>query len=446
MNYSENKYKEEKEITKSSTQFKVNEYLELRLKGKDTIIYVNGERFEQCKFLLLDIPINEIKSLDEIESIDEAAEKLNHSLEPLEHERVDGVPPRVEFWGHCSNLQVWAENGYDTHLIHSNLAFPLLLKLSNVGDPLAKKVFKEEIVKRFLSGNPSVMQYLFETNYLAYLNDEEYEDMFEELELKGIKKSFITYGRRIIAFTNYDKLFLSKYNLKKNHNINNVHITDITKIKGLKNQTNLVKLDISGHGITEIKNLEKFKNLKNLNLSSNQITEINGLENLVNLKKLELSGNRITKLKGLEKLLNLEKLNLMGNGIKQIDGLENLTNLKTLNLTNNKVFKIKNLENLVNLEELYLTRNNISEIKNLEMLVNLKKLYLARNLILEIKGLDNLINLRKLSLSYNKISKIEGLDNLKKVKEIYLTGNPISKTEGYNIEQLDKNRDKLINL
>ena len=200
MNNSENNYNKKNEITRPPTQFRVNEYLELRLEGKDTIIYVNGERFDQCKFLLLDIPINEFKSLDEIESIDEAAEKLDYSLEPMDYERIDGIPPEVEFWGHCSNLQVWAENNYDTRLIHSNLAFPLLLRLKYAGDQVAERVFKEEIVKRFLSGHPSVMQYLFEENDLNFLSDDEYKVMFDELEARGIRGNFVTYGKRVIDF------------------------------------------------------------------------------------------------------------------------------------------------------------------------------------------------------------------------------------------------------
>ncbi len=52
------------------------------------------------------------------------------------------ILPIKEFWGHCSNLQAWAEYGYDTRLLHPNLAFPLLEKLATVGDPIAKKVFK----------------------------------------------------------------------------------------------------------------------------------------------------------------------------------------------------------------------------------------------------------------------------------------------------------------
>ncbi len=61
--------------------FKVNEYISLKLEEKKTNIYVKGRLFRQCKFLLLTIPVDKISSFDEIESIDEAAERLDRSLE-----------------------------------------------------------------------------------------------------------------------------------------------------------------------------------------------------------------------------------------------------------------------------------------------------------------------------------------------------------------------------
>jgi len=71
------------------------------------------------------------------------------------------------------NLQAWHENNYDTCLLHSNLAFPLLKKLSDVGDPVAKIVFKEEIIKRLRKGYDPITQYLLDNNYHAYLTREE---------------------------------------------------------------------------------------------------------------------------------------------------------------------------------------------------------------------------------------------------------------------------------
>ncbi len=133
-------------------EFKVIEYITLKMEGNKTNIYVNGELFNQCKFLLLNIPVNKISSFDEIESIDEAVERLDRSMEGRGRKNFM-IPPETEFWGHCSNLQVWAEMNYDTRILHRNLAFPLLKKLAQVGDPIAKKALKDEIAKRFLSGN-----------------------------------------------------------------------------------------------------------------------------------------------------------------------------------------------------------------------------------------------------------------------------------------------------
>ncbi len=161
------------------TIFKINDYLTLKLTYSEeedryaTIIFTGGEEFLQCKFLLMTIPVDKISTFSEIKSIDEAAEKLDGSLEPgTEHEPVKLTLEGI-FWGHCSNLQVWTEHNYDTRLLHRNIAFPLLKKLTELGDPIAKRVFKEEIAKRYASGYPSVVEYLRVEGYLDYLTDDE---------------------------------------------------------------------------------------------------------------------------------------------------------------------------------------------------------------------------------------------------------------------------------
>jgi len=60
-----------------------------------------------------------------------------------------------------------------TDIIHSNLAFPLLKKLTEVGDPMPKRVFKEEIARRYKEGNITVRTYLEKEGYLNYLNKDE---------------------------------------------------------------------------------------------------------------------------------------------------------------------------------------------------------------------------------------------------------------------------------
>jgi len=175
-------------------EFRINQYITLKLEEEfidkrenlskiRTNIYVKGEKFQQCSFLLIDIPIEKITLINEITSIDEAEEELGTSLEENnENSFRYKIHPETEFWGHCSNIQVWAENNYNTKLLHRNLAFPLLKKLTEVGDPIAKRVFQEEIAKRFASCSLTVIHFLLFENYLDYLSEEELDVMFKEFK------------------------------------------------------------------------------------------------------------------------------------------------------------------------------------------------------------------------------------------------------------------------
>ncbi len=165
-------------------EFQVNKYLSLQLENEDTIIYVGGERFRQCKYLLLNIKIDEIQSFDGVESIDEVVAKLDKSQEYSDLKTVQ-IPPETEFWGHCSNLQVWAEQNYNSKILHKSLSFPLLKRLYELNDPIAIKNFKEEIGLRFVLGISRISIYLIEENYLEYLDREELKLLLQELEKKN---------------------------------------------------------------------------------------------------------------------------------------------------------------------------------------------------------------------------------------------------------------------
>ena len=171
-------------------EFKVNKYIKLKLENGKTNIYVDGELFNQCKHILIRKTIYELKEfLENIESVDELAEYLDHSLKEIETEEID-ISAETRFWVHKSNMQVWIENNYDTRLLHSNLAFPLLKKLTECGDINAKKVFKEEIVKRIIDGNITGTMYIFFEHYIDYLNNEEFENAI--MDSKIFEKMLIT--------------------------------------------------------------------------------------------------------------------------------------------------------------------------------------------------------------------------------------------------------------
>ena len=80
-------------------EFKVNEYITLKLERNNTNIYVDGELFQQCKYLAFNIPLESIQEFDEIKSIDEMEEIDRSST----YNTLD-IRPEEEFWGHCSNI------------------------------------------------------------------------------------------------------------------------------------------------------------------------------------------------------------------------------------------------------------------------------------------------------------------------------------------------------
>lgn len=336
-------------------EFQVNNYITLKLEDGKTNIYVGGELFEQCRFLLLNIPINEISSFDEINSVDEAAANLSKKGEKRyfpwgENKISEIISPEIEFWAHSSNLQVWSEYDYDTRLIHSNLAFPLLKKLTEVGDLSAKKVFKEEIAKRLESGYWPVTEYLMRGDYTGYLSREEFLSCILEDENEI---HFLLEIEKLNDIRFYlEKELSGEYNnfTVENRNIVGLCI-DSLKIEGiLPFIVNLKSLEILFLIHCTIQNVPEsicyLQFLKKLHFFENGLEILpDCLGNLQNLEELELIGNHLSKLpKNIENLKALIKLDLGGNKFKEVPKeLESLDNLRKLRIKNNPINKNSNV-------------------------------------------------------------------------------------------------------
>jgi len=172
---------------------KINEYITLKLENGRTYIYVDGKKFIQCIRLILNIPKSDIPLYDKVDSIDEAAKLYSNHV--FQNRIIGGrmgahvpnqshkITAEQEFWGHCSNIQAWVEHNYDTRVLMSNISFPLLRELTMAGDPLARKVFKEEIALRLESGYPSVVQYLINQGYLRQFTSAEFKTILETTDL-----------------------------------------------------------------------------------------------------------------------------------------------------------------------------------------------------------------------------------------------------------------------
>jgi len=152
------------------------------LENGDTNIYIENKFFRKCNYLLLK---------QQVEKSDRSKKNRKNNI---------SLSPEVEFHEYCNILHAWVEHNYDTCLLRSNLSFPLLKKLIEIGDPLAKKVIKEEIAKRFTSKHAPTMTFLALGEYLDYLTKEEFQLITEQID------DFENY----ICFTLFD--YIKTYN------------------------------------------------------------------------------------------------------------------------------------------------------------------------------------------------------------------------------------------
>ncbi|KKK40262.1 hypothetical protein LCGC14_0505600 [marine sediment metagenome] len=412
-------------------EFKVNEYITLKLESKKANIYVKGELFEQCKFLLLNIPAEEIDSYNEIESIDEIAEKLGWT-----EDRQLGVDyeltPETEFFGHCSNLQAWVENNYDTRLLHRNLAFSLLKKLVDVGDLTAKKVFKEEISKRLASGFPSVINYLTREGYDNYLSREEYllsflnnEDGETLLDLEKILGFQFQIKEHLDDFRDVDEC--DRIEIKSNNIIGiTLSYVELTKdiIGSLKELKSLRKLIFSSTKIEMLEELfSAIKKLNELKIYCDDIKEIpKSIDMLINLEKLIITGIRSKCVpNSLWNLKSLRSLSLVGSSIMRptlqsiSSSIENLKSLKVLSLRGNELTALpESIGHLSSLKVLSLRGNELTALpESIKKLGSLERLDLGRNPLKELaETIKDLHSLKILFLDKNQADE-------KKNKEIF---------------------------
>ncbi|MHA1148807.1 MAG: hypothetical protein ACTSR8_11265 [Promethearchaeota archaeon] len=161
--------------------------------------------------LILQIPKTDVSKYEAIDSIDEASEVYKTLFQNTVMEGNDPITitPEEEFWGHCSNIQTWAESNYDTRVIDSRLAFPILKKLSKIGDLNAKIILKKEIIDRIRSSYVPVIFYLSQEGFLEFIDNfnklilEMKEKLVEIMEglivlyLKDIQKRDVIQGGEI---------------------------------------------------------------------------------------------------------------------------------------------------------------------------------------------------------------------------------------------------------
>jgi len=455
-------------------EYKIDKFLKLKLENDKTVIYINEEQFMICKKLLIDLPNKNTNSINKKElSINELAEKSK----PLFKYNIDA---KMEFWAHCSNLQAWKENNYDTALLHSSIAFPLLKRLIEVGDSVANKVFKDEIGRRFADGHLQTIKFLEEESYLNYLNNEELNTILKLLITNLINNKNIEQTLSVlnylaeIHFLNAEKflrmliknrlkngdVLLSKLLLEKNY-IYYLSYNELYKclISGdiLKkiDQYVLDKLELhsefdSGEGSGFIikgnrivgldlwgyipksfpEEILELDSLKSLRINSDYLNLLpETLSKLSSLKELYLDRNQLTTLpKSIGDLISLKILDLDCNNLLALpDSIGKLRNLKKISIVSNNLEELpESIGNIKSLESINISSNLLLKLpESFKELKNLKELYLNNNKFsIFPEVITQLKSLKRLSMKLNNILIIPNtIGNLSFLTYLNFSGN-----------------------
>ena len=225
-----------KTIVKHENSFEdvyvLNDYLKIKYEDGNTNIYVKDDYFRQCAYLLINIAKDEVEDFDEIVSIDDVENKLSHELHGRSNvtskEVIYGIDPKQEFIAHCSNMQAWVENDYNTQILHRTIAFPLLKKLVQVGDPKAKRAYKEELAHRLEANELNVVIFFLENKYLADFDEEELEIIIDNMKPgigkviiqeyaknRGLKLPYNFDAKKLALEIETDEVFLTSYERNK---------------------------------------------------------------------------------------------------------------------------------------------------------------------------------------------------------------------------------------
>ena len=180
----------------------------------------------------------------------------------------------------------------------------------------------------------------------------------------------------------------------------NIDLTEITKLKNLKNLS-LKFFEITDNVIESINKLEFIENIEF------SMCNFKTKKMLKNLKSVTIYSCTNFNLDLLKLNSSIEELEILHSGIIKIDELEKYQNLKMLNLSDCNIISIPKISKFEHLEELFLNNVeiqyyiDISNMKNLRFIsLNgskvenkkdyIKKLYEQKpNIILEFKE-DNL--------------------------------------------------------
>ncbi len=161
-------------------EFQLNQFITLQLLDYGnsvtcTNVYVNDRKFPLYDFSFKEI-LEILNENNNYFCMDQACLDL---IGTYNTKNFMGDPDTM-FWIYCHYIDAWVKSNYDWRLLRVDDAFPILEALCRAGDLKARKVFKIEILKAFLSGYLPAVYYLLSSHsydYVVFLNYFEFEDV-----------------------------------------------------------------------------------------------------------------------------------------------------------------------------------------------------------------------------------------------------------------------------
>ncbi|GJD11255.1 Centrosomal protein of 97 kDa [Galdieria sulphuraria] len=197
------------------------------------------------------------------------------------------------------------------------------------------------------------------------------------------------------------------------------------------------KLIAKGLHISRIDNLKFFSSLRGVDVSNNFLQDLSFLKDNVDVVWLNLSHNQLTQLNNLEKLKNLEVLNVSHNQLRNLTGIEQCQELRALVANDNKIAVLDSFIKLVNLNSLILSRNCLQDVSPVRSVVTLKKLSCSHNQLRRIPDLSRLLQLTELRLNNNLIDSLSStLASNRNLKVLDLGHNRIRNREDLSVLRL----------
>lgn len=203
----------------------------------------------------------------------------------------------------------------------------------------------------------------------------------------------------------------------------------IKSLKGIGCLSNMVQLDLRGHGLINLDGIEELTKLKSLDLEGSRVKSLEPISKLITLESLYIDNINLKSLKGIEGLKNLKSLSASKNKLKNIKEIKALVNLEVLYLDENKLTNIKAVSRLKKLRILNVRSNGLKKASGLKDLAELEQLDLSDNKLIDVQEIKYLKNLLQLSLSDNHLKKLPDLKNLKKLSSISVDRNYFTEKE-----------------